>query len=117
MITGDEFAKYFSDNEYNNDEERLYSTGNEDLDYLLEKAFSDGYVYAQKEFGKFQDWAKKTGGITDVNEARLLLPGPEKKSMLNKELLKKLGKGAAIVIPTAAIGTYAYKKYKNKKSN
>lgn len=32
------------------DEGRLYSTGNEDLDDLLEKAFSDGYVYAQKEF-------------------------------------------------------------------
>lgn len=48
MITGYDLAEYlFSDNE----EERLYSTENEELDELLERAFSDGYEYAQREFG------------------------------------------------------------------
>jgi len=37
---------------YSNDyEERLYSTGDDFLDDLLEKAFCDGYEYAQREFG------------------------------------------------------------------
>jgi len=36
----------------NYQEERLYSTGNDELDELLERAFCDGYEYAQKEFGK-----------------------------------------------------------------
>ena len=31
--------------------ERLYSTGNDELDDLLERAFCDGYEYAQREFG------------------------------------------------------------------
>jgi hypothetical protein len=31
-------------------EERLYSTGDDYLDEMLEKAFCDGYEYAQKEF-------------------------------------------------------------------
>lgn len=34
------------------EEERLYSTGNEELDELLERAFCDGYEYAQREFSK-----------------------------------------------------------------
>lgn len=33
-----------------NYEERLYSTGSDELDELLEKAFCDGYEYAQREF-------------------------------------------------------------------
>ena len=39
--------------------QRLYSTGDEYLDELLEKAFCEGYEYAQKEFGirqKFEDF-------------------------------------------------------------
>lgn len=32
------------------DEERLYSTGDNELDDLLEKAFCEGYEYAQREF-------------------------------------------------------------------
>ena len=31
-------------------EEKLYSTGNDELDEMLEKAFCEGYEYAQKEF-------------------------------------------------------------------
>jgi len=38
------------DNDYYYEDERLYSTGNDDLDILLERAFSDGYYFAQKEF-------------------------------------------------------------------
>jgi hypothetical protein len=34
----------------NVEEEKLYSTGNEELDDLLERAFCEGYEYAQKEF-------------------------------------------------------------------
>ena len=33
-------------------EEKLYSTGDDYLDELLEKAFCEGYEYAQKEFGR-----------------------------------------------------------------
>ena len=33
------------------EEERLYSTGNDELDDLLERAFCEGYEYAQREFG------------------------------------------------------------------
>jgi hypothetical protein len=33
------------------EEERLYSTGNDELDELLERAFCEGYEYAQREFG------------------------------------------------------------------
>ena len=34
------------------EEERLYSTGNDELDELMERAFCEGYEYAQKEFGR-----------------------------------------------------------------
>ena len=34
------------------EEERLYSTGNDELDELLERAFCEGYEYAQREFGR-----------------------------------------------------------------
>ena len=40
--------RMFSDVE----EEKLYSTGNDELDELLERAFCEGYEYAQKEFGR-----------------------------------------------------------------
>lgn len=36
----------------NVEEEKLYSTGNDELDELLERAFCEGYEYAQKEFAK-----------------------------------------------------------------
>ena len=49
MITGRELIeKYYSEVE---EDERLYSTGDSELDDLLEKAFCEGYEYAQKEFG------------------------------------------------------------------
>lgn len=36
----------------NVEEEKLYSTGNDELDELLERAFCEGYEYAQREFGR-----------------------------------------------------------------
>ena len=40
--------------------ERLYSTGDYELDDLLERAFCDGYEYAQREFaGKYGKNAKR----------------------------------------------------------
>jgi hypothetical protein len=52
MIIGRNFAeKLYSANEYYEDE-KLYSTGDDYLDDLLEKAFCDGYEYAQREFTK-----------------------------------------------------------------
>ena len=48
MIIGKQFAeKLYSENQ----EERLYSTGDEMLDNLLERAFCEGYELGQKEFG------------------------------------------------------------------
>lgn len=45
------------------EEERLYSTGNDELDDLLERAFCDGYQYAQVEFAEKEDkedkWSDK----------------------------------------------------------
>ena len=35
---------------YDYEEERLYSTGSDELDELLERAFCEGYEYAQREF-------------------------------------------------------------------
>lgn len=52
MITGREFARMYSANDY---EERLYSTGNEYLDDLLERAFCEGYEYAQREFAEKEE--------------------------------------------------------------
>ena len=35
---------------YDYEEERLYSTGSDELDIMLERAFCEGYEYAQREF-------------------------------------------------------------------
>lgn len=62
MTNGKEFAeKMFSEIEDNNEiQEKLYSTGNDELDDLLERAFCEGYEYAQKEFAeKEKDEEKK----------------------------------------------------------
>ena len=46
MIIGRQFVE----NQY--EDEKLYSTGNDELDEMLEKAFCEGYEYAQKEFAR-----------------------------------------------------------------
>ena len=50
MIIGRELI-----NEEYYEDEKLYSTGDDYLDDLLEKAFCDGYEYAQREFSKTVD--------------------------------------------------------------
>ena len=52
MIKGIEFAKklYSENNEVQ--EEKLYSTGNDELDEMLERAFCEGYELGQREFGR-----------------------------------------------------------------
>lgn len=48
------------DNGYEMEEERLYSTGDVELDELLERAFCEGYEFAQREFTYVDE---KTGNI------------------------------------------------------
>ena len=58
MIIGRQFAeRFYSESDY--EEERLYSTGNDELDELLERAFCDGYEYAQREFAEEEEEEKK----------------------------------------------------------
>ena len=74
MIIGRQFAERFyseSDCDYNEYyDERLYSTGNDDLDELMEKAFCDGYEYAQREFARARQRKKNAknavGVVNDV---------------------------------------------------
>jgi len=121
------------------EEERLYSTGNDELDDLLERAFCDGYEYAQKEFGKVGDWFKgETWGDFDryTTRARRMrekyaAKNPEKYANMSEfertelaarnikraKRINMAGKAAMIALPTAAaIGTgVAIKKHKDKK--
>lgn len=69
MIIGRQFAE-------SQCKEKLYSTGDNYLDELLEKAFCEGYEYAQKEF------AKKN------NE--------DDEDKPKKSTIRKVGKGVAI---------------------
>ena len=64
MMNGKEFAeRLFSEIEDDNEiQEKLYSTGNDELDDLLERAFCEGYEYAQKEFAKKDEGKKKHTG-------------------------------------------------------
>lgn len=104
MITGSELIEKLYSEEYNEGEERLYSTGDEELDDLLEKAFSEGYEYflEQREFGKRQKQNRKTARelhnaemhgniamdlekkISDLNIKLLLDPATNKKNIGGK---------------------------------
>lgn len=66
---------------YNEPEERLYSTGNEDLDILMERAFCEGYEYAQREFAEKEEKKKRKIKLSDIDSHRglgrsLILGGP-----------------------------------------
>jgi len=63
MITGREFARMYSDYDDYGYEERLYSTGDYELDCLLEDAFVDGYAFAQREFAKKEDHSGRNAAI------------------------------------------------------
>jgi len=56
----------------NYEEERLYSTGSDELDNLLERAFCEGYEYAQREFGKKK---KEEDGYTPEEKKRITKSG------------------------------------------
>ena len=60
MITGYDLIDYYEDT-------RLYSTGDDYLDDLLEKAFCDGYEYAQREF------AEKKGIFKSIGDSKKAL--------------------------------------------
>jgi hypothetical protein len=57
MKIGRQFAEERMYSEY--EEERLYSTGSYELDELLERAFCEGYEYAQREFAEEDEKKKK----------------------------------------------------------
>ena len=56
-------------------DEKLYSTGNDELDELMEKAFCDGYEYAQREFARARQRKKNAkkavGVVNDVVEGNM----------------------------------------------
>jgi len=70
----------------NVEEEKLYSTGNEELDELLERAFCDGYEYAQKEFGR-------TGKTKEENDKFLKGGNRKKNRKLKKAWEAEQGEG------------------------
>ena len=129
-------TKLYSDYQ---EEERLYSTGNDELDELMERAFCEGYEYAQREFGKIGDWFRgetlgdieRVGARTIKRTMKDVAKNPEKYANLDKvgELVEKnakrakrinmAGKGAMIALPVAAaVGTtVAIKKHKKNKKN
>lgn len=97
MIKGYDLVKLFSETGYE-ESEKMFSTGNEELDELLERVYSagieDGYDYAQKEFSKKEKKDKKKD--------------KKKKSSLSAESSGR-GYGRSIILgglPGAA-GTYA----------
>lgn len=103
MIKGYELIeRMYSDcNEYEvQEEEKLYSTGNDYLDNLLEKAFCEGYEYAQKEYS-LKDELKKALKEGDENKIKQL---------------KKKATAAGVITGAAAggiTGKIVYKKLKN----
>ena len=95
MLTGKEFIeKYYSDVE---EEERLYSIGNDELDDLLEKAFCDGYEYAQKEFNSRGQ--KELRRVTDYFRGSNLITKTFKPNVL-KGVKHKNPKSAGTIIDT-----------------
>ena len=77
-------------NEYYEDE-RLYSTGDDYLDDLLERAFCEGYEYAQYEFADKEDDEN-----SDEDE-----DNKKKKSGLGKKIAKGVGIGTGSALALA----------------
>lgn len=91
MITGYELIEKMYSENYDDEYEdtRLYSTGDDELDDLLERAFCEGYEYAQKEFGR-------TG--KSAGQAKMWFEGGNGK--LNRQLKKldEASKGAELIL-------------------
>ena len=66
------------------EEEKLYSTGNNELDELLERAFCEGYEYAQKEFASARQRKKNVKNAAKIEAAAL--GGEISVDQANKEL-------------------------------
>ncbi len=70
MIIGRQLVeKMYSENYDEYEDTRLYSTGDSELDELLERAFCEGYEYAQREFARA---IPKTKGSTELTGRRFI---------------------------------------------
>ena len=95
MITGREFVDQYY-------EEKLYSTGDDYLDEMLEKAFCEGYEYAQKEYGKISDGIFKLTGFNDAKEYENYKPEKGEDIFGNaKKTIKTTGQKTKGAIKTA----------------
>ena len=97
MISGKEFAeKNFSQIEET--EEKLFSTGNEELDNLLTEVYysgiEDGYDYAQKEFADKEDKSglKTAGKVALGTGAAAALTGGIAENVIADKVVKKAAK-------------------------
>ena len=75
MIIGRELIDKYYD-------EKLYSTGNDELDDILERAFCDGYEYAQREFANYQLY-DDSNILKNMKDADILAES-KKKGIRNK---------------------------------
>jgi hypothetical protein len=105
MITGKELVeKMYSENYNEYEDTRLYSTGDSDLDELLEKAFCEGYEYAQREYS-LKDELKEA--IKSGDEKKI-------KELKKKSIGRKAAGGAIIGGAAGGIGTDRFlKKYED----
>lgn len=120
--------------------EKLYSTGNDNLDSLLEKAFCDGYEYAQREFNEEDNKKEKKnkklrfgdkielnrlksvyglGKFGDkIKEAHLneISDDEDERNLGHKKLAKQGLKYGSVVVPAAAALGYGASRLVNKDS-
>lgn len=70
----------------NVEEEKLYSTGNDELDNLLEHAFCEGYEYAQREFARrdYEGLTESQAGALRQQRAQLARKAKAARAKLNE---------------------------------
>ena len=79
MITGKELIE----------SQKLYSTGDSELDDLLEKAFCEGYEYAQKEFAAYKSPISQKQARKLVKEANDIGIKGKSVAQIGKNALKQ----------------------------
>ena len=90
MITGkDLIEKMYSENYDEYEDTRLYSTGDSDLDDLLERAFCEGYEYAQKEFAAYKSPISREQARKLVKEANDMGIKGRNVAQIGKNVLKQ----------------------------
>ncbi len=90
MITGKELVeKMYSENYDEYEDTRLYSTGDDYLDELLERAFSEGYEYAQKEFAAYKSPISQKQAREIVKEANVAGVKGNSLGVIGKDALRK----------------------------